>query len=324
MDLLLSPAWSLPYTVGVPVALAGCLVYKILKNKRQDTQYIRDILHGEAYPLIMGHRAACYEAPENTLTAIKTAHKNGAKSVELDLEFTKDGVAVLLHDDTVNRTTNGMGKISDLTYNDISELNAAAYMNYSLTQAVNGTISLLTTDVESDSIPSLTQVLQLCRELNIIINLDVKSNARKTVEVLQSLYQKSPDIVDRMFITSFSPIIVYKVRRYCPEYLTGLIYEYPYFSYYVKSNGIKKILSHISDYVFYLIVHSWLPDFLGISFVSLNKKAISEDYCQYWRGKDMEVMAWTVNHPKEKQYLLDVLKVPIITDTMLNVDYQNK
>ncbi|KAL5008273.1 hypothetical protein ScPMuIL_013854 [Solemya velum] len=65
------------------------------------------------------------DSPENTIEAIKQAAKNGADGVEVDLEFTKDCVAVLIHDDTVDRTTDGKGRITELTYSHVLTLNAS-------------------------------------------------------------------------------------------------------------------------------------------------------------------------------------------------------
>lgn len=72
------------------------------------------------------HRGLALDAPENTLAAFKLSKSLGADSVEFDLEFTKDGVPVLLHDDTVDRTTDGIGCVRNLTFDEVSKLNAAA------------------------------------------------------------------------------------------------------------------------------------------------------------------------------------------------------
>ena len=67
----------------------------------------------------MAHRAG---KPENSLAGIKRAKLEGASAVEVDLAFTKDGIPVLLHDKTVDRTSNGSGKISQLTFEEVRKL----------------------------------------------------------------------------------------------------------------------------------------------------------------------------------------------------------
>lgn len=68
---------------------------------------------------IFAHRAAALDAPENTLSAIRLAKENNAFGVELDLSFTKDGVAIAFHDDDLDRTTNGRGPLDDHTWEHV-------------------------------------------------------------------------------------------------------------------------------------------------------------------------------------------------------------
>ncbi len=67
----------------------------------------------------VAHRAG---KPENTLAGIRRAKVEGASAVEVDLAFTKDGIPVLLHDKTVDRTSNGSGKLSELTFEEVRKL----------------------------------------------------------------------------------------------------------------------------------------------------------------------------------------------------------
>jgi glycerophosphoryl diester phosphodiesterase len=82
---------------------------------------------GLAKPLISAHRGANTLAPENTIQSYEYAFAHGAPLVEVDVQETKDGQFVALHDSTVDRTTNGTGDISTLTYDYVRSLNAADY-----------------------------------------------------------------------------------------------------------------------------------------------------------------------------------------------------
>ena len=73
--------------------------------------------------LVVAHRGAHKTVPENTLASLEKAIELGVDYVELDVRRTKDGVLVLLHDASVNRMTNGKGKIEDLTFDEIHKLN---------------------------------------------------------------------------------------------------------------------------------------------------------------------------------------------------------
>ncbi len=91
----------------------------------------RDVQKLEYKPKVVytGHRgAACY-APENTLPSIDTALKLGVDRVEVDVHQTKDGHVVIIHDATVDRTTNGTGKVKDLTLEQIEKLDAGSWFS---------------------------------------------------------------------------------------------------------------------------------------------------------------------------------------------------
>ena len=80
-------------------------------------------------PIIIAHRGDKTHAPENTLAAFKLAAENGADAIEFDVKLTADGRVIVLHDQTVNRTTNGMGKISKLPYAAVRDLDAGAWFS---------------------------------------------------------------------------------------------------------------------------------------------------------------------------------------------------
>ncbi len=78
---------------------------------------------------LCAHRGAMTTHPENTLPALEEAVRLGAHMIEFDIQLTKDGALVLMHDSTVNRTTNGKGKVSDLTLPEIKALDAGAKLD---------------------------------------------------------------------------------------------------------------------------------------------------------------------------------------------------
>ncbi|HDI31391.1 MAG TPA: glycerophosphodiester phosphodiesterase, partial [Thermofilum sp.] len=74
--------------------------------------------------IVIGHRGMRFVEPENTLRAIERALRCGVDAVEVDVRMTKDGRLVLMHDETVDRTTDGEGRVRDLTFNEIRRLDA--------------------------------------------------------------------------------------------------------------------------------------------------------------------------------------------------------
>ena len=112
----------------------------------------------------VGHRG-WYEAPENTLAAYRESYNNGFKYVECDVQFTKDGVAVLLHDDTIDRTSNGSGTLSQMTYAqllqyDFSYDSADPDRDFS--------------KYRGEKIPTFEEFIALCKELGLHPYIEIK------------------------------------------------------------------------------------------------------------------------------------------------------
>ena len=117
--------------------------------------------------LLWSHRGA-ESAPENTLPAIELAIEQGFKAIEIDLEFTSDNVCVLLHDTTINRTSNGTGNIYDMTY-----AQALAYDFGSWKSA----------DYAGTKIPTLEEALLLCKRHGVVVQLDIASTTKTNISI---------------------------------------------------------------------------------------------------------------------------------------------
>ena len=125
-------------------------------------------------PFVKGinHRGFSVAAPENTLPAYILSYKKGFKYVECDVAFTSDNVAVLLHDATINRTSNGSGSIASLTYAQVSQYDFGSWFNSSFA----GT-----------KIPTLAEFLVLCRNLGLHPYIEIKSDTNYSQEHLQKI-----------------------------------------------------------------------------------------------------------------------------------------
>lgn len=110
-------------------------------------------------PLIIAHRGACAEAPENTLAALRRAAELGVKWVELDVRFTADGEVVVIHDRTVNRTTNGRGAVERLTLAQLRQLDAGSWFHRRF---------------QGERIPAFQEVLELAKSANLHLVIELK------------------------------------------------------------------------------------------------------------------------------------------------------
>lgn len=108
---------------------------------------------------VIGHRGAAMHAPENTLVSIRRAAEAGARMVEFDVQPTRDGVVVLMHDTTIDRTTSGTGTLTDLDHAYLSALDAGSWFG---------------PDFAGEPAPTLVETLKLCGELGLRANVEIK------------------------------------------------------------------------------------------------------------------------------------------------------
>lgn len=123
---------------------------------------------------ICAHRGAKDTHPENTITAFKEAIRLGVQMIELDVQLTKDGHLVILHDQTIDRTTDGKGKINDLTIEQVKKLDAGSWKSI---------------EFKGERIPTLDEALAVIPE-NIWINIHLKGDAEIGIKVAQMLVEQ--------------------------------------------------------------------------------------------------------------------------------------
>ena len=120
----------------------------------------------------IAHRGYSNTAPENTLPAYILARELGFLYAECDVAFTKDGVAVLLHDATIDRTSNGSGALADLTFEEIREYDFGSWKN---------------AKYAGTKIPSFEEFIALCKEIGLHPYIEIKNDTTYTQEQIQSL-----------------------------------------------------------------------------------------------------------------------------------------
>jgi len=119
------------------------------------------------YPRIIAHRCGGALAPENTLAGLRLAARLGCKGVEFDVMLSRDGVPVLIHDETLERTTSGHGAVAAHSFAELRTLDAGAWHG----KAYAG-----------EAIPSLAAALALCAELGLWANVEIKPSAGREAE----------------------------------------------------------------------------------------------------------------------------------------------
>lgn len=154
---------------------------------------------------VAGHRGHSSGAPENTLAAFRKAHEFGGRGVtcETDLGITSDGELVLIHDETVDRTTNGHGLVRNMTYSEIAGLDAGRWFSDTFA---------------SERIPLLKDALQLARELGIIYQLELKMYDRNEAifPKLRALIDEL-DCADLLQFSSFDFVQLKALKKALPD-----------------------------------------------------------------------------------------------------------
>ena len=175
------------------------------ESKSYEKLYTKLLDHRKNAPLLIAsHRGQWREYPENSLGAINEAINDGADIVEIDVHLTADGVPVLMHDSTVDRTTNGTGKVSDFTLEEIKELR--------LKEGLGGKTAALT----EYKVPTLEEAM-LAAKGRAIVNLDKGWNIReqmyevlvKTDTVDQGLFKGSSNVEEAAEFMAKDPDILY-------------------------------------------------------------------------------------------------------------------
>jgi glycerophosphoryl diester phosphodiesterase len=147
---------------------------------------------------ILAHRGGAGLEPENTIRAFKRALDLGVDLIEFDVRLTKDKKLVVIHDEKVDRTTNGRGYVRDLTLDEIRKLNIA----------------------ENEKIPTLEEVINLLKTEKPIIVIEIKE-PETTEKILKAI--KNKRLENKVLIVSFWPDVLKKIKEIAPKIKTGIL-----------------------------------------------------------------------------------------------------
>ena len=154
-------------------------------------------------PKLIGHRGVKDLCPENTLESIAMALELGLTFVEIDVKISKDKLPILLHDDTLDRTTNGSGLVIDYDYKNIKKLDAGKFFYKKNTNIF---------------VPKLEDILNLCINNNGNLNIELKPNKNFEKENTFQIYELTKNIhqID-IFFSSFDMISILEISKLYPQ-----------------------------------------------------------------------------------------------------------
>jgi glycerophosphoryl diester phosphodiesterase len=232
------------------------------------------------HPIIIAHRGASAYAPENTLAAFELALRQGADAVELDAKLTADGQIVVIHDQTVNRTTEGEGRVKEMTLAELRKLDAGSHYDVAF---------------RGEPIPTLEEVLKAIGRLTFI-NIELTNYASTTDQLPEKVVAlvRRYKLTRRVMFSSFNPIALRRAQRLLPETAIG----------FLASSGGRGWLAR-----------SWAGRLL-VRYQTLNpeRRDVTPRLVEQLHRLKRGVLAYTINDQNELARLFQIGVDGVITD----------
>jgi glycerophosphoryl diester phosphodiesterase len=229
--------------------------------------------------LNIAHRGASAAAPANTLAAFEKAIELGADGIELDVHLSADGVPVVIHDAAVDATTDGNGRVAEMTLAQLKQLDAGSWFDPAFA---------------GERIPTLEEVLEAV-ESRLLLNVELKSTGLWGDELEQAVVAqvKQSGLDERVLFSSFNPFSLRRIKRIAPHIPIGLLYvpSLPLFLYQVL---LAALVPHEACHPGYATVDA--------------------RYIAWARKRGYQVNVWTVDDPDEMRRLIGLGVDGVITN----------
>ncbi|MTD29104.1 glycerophosphodiester phosphodiesterase [Erwinia sorbitola] len=230
------------------------------------------------YPPIVAHRGGGKLAPENTLAAIDTGAQFGHLMIEFDAKLSQDGEVFLLHDDTLDRTSNGWGVAGQLPWEKLVQLDAGSWFG---------------SDFSDERLPRLAEVAERCRQHRMMANIEIKPTTGLEVETGRAVALAARTLWQGQvmpLLSSFSYQALEAAQQAVPELPRGLL------------------LDEWDD--------NWqaLTTELGCVSIHLNYRVLTKKRVALLKQAGLRILVYTVNNPKRARELVQWGVDAICTD----------
>ncbi len=229
-------------------------------------------------PRLIGHRGAKESAPENTLASLREAARQGARWVEVDVMLTRDRRPVLIHDDTLNRTTSGFGPVPDLSLEELKRLDAGSWFNPRFA---------------GESVPTLEEALALIADLGMGLNLEIKPYPGQdvpTAEIALATLKRLWPAGRPLLVSSFEVPCLEVAKAMAPEIPRGyLLWDPP------------------ADW-------AAIADRIGAATLNVHQDRQTAETIAAYRATGRPVLAYTVNDAARARTLFDWGVAAVFTD----------
>lgn len=228
---------------------------------------------------VQAHRGASAVAPENTIAAFRAAAEQGARWVELDVALLGDDTLVVIHDDSVERTTSGKGSLGALTQADIAKLDAGTWFD---------------ARYAGEHLPTLAEVIKALGEFGLSANVEIKQHKHhksldQLVRAVQAdINRRAPST--QIMISSFDPDALRAMHALEPELEMAMLWGRPPEDWAEKLRAIPATTIH------------------------MHYKALSIGMLEETSKNGIKVRAWTCNNPVELVSFWGAGLTGVITD----------
>jgi glycerophosphoryl diester phosphodiesterase len=229
--------------------------------------------------LNIAHRGASAAAPANTMAAFEKASELGADGIELDVLLSADGIPVVIHDDTVDATTDGSGPVAEMALAQLKQLDAGSHFDPAFA---------------GERIPTLEEVLQAFGS-RLLLNIELKDFglSDKSLERATIGLVEQRNLSDRVFLSSFNPFSLRRAKRIAPHIAVGLLYS-PDLPLPLRRAWLAFLFPHEARHPAHTMVNA--------------------EYMAWARRRGYRVNTWSVNDPDEMRRLVGLGVNGIITD----------
>lgn len=231
------------------------------------------------HTLNIAHRGASAAAPANTLAAFEKAVELGADGIELDVHLSTDGVPVVIHDFTVDGTTDGHGRVASLTLAQLKQLDAGITFDPAFA---------------GERIPTLEEVLEAVGDLLLLSielkNFSLRDNGLERAVIAQV---EQHGLGGRVILSSFNPFSLRRAKKIAPHILAGLLYA-PNLPLPLRRAWLAPLAPHEARHPEHTMVDA--------------------HYMAWARRRSYQVNTWTVDDPDEMRRLIGLGVDSIITN----------
>lgn len=277
------------------VLLLGVIVYGLFAFRATPMAAHPFFRTDDPSPLVIAHQGGDGERPSNTIVAFQYAVEIGVDVLEMDIHSTRDGVLVTIHDDTVDRTTNGTGRVHDFTFAELQELDAG-YEWPTVEEEAGRTDRPYRG--QGIVIPALEEVFSTFPDMQMVI--EIKQTEPSIVQPFCDLLREY-SMQEQVIVASFHPEPMYAFRDACPEVATAGVEEEILPFFVLNTVGLSGAYQPTAEAF-------QVPEYSG------DLHVVTQRFVENAHAKNVMVQPWTINSVDQMERMVDVGVNGIMTD----------